>query len=976
MRQGRTFRSVLLATSALVPLGLVPAHSNPQGGQVVGGSASIATQGSTTTITQTTDRAVINWNTFNIGSGETTRFIQPNAGSIALNRVTGGLGPSTINGTLTANGQVWIINPAGILIGNGAVVNTAGFLATTSDIKNSDFMAGRYNFIIPGQPDASVVNLGTITATNSGFAALVAPGVRNSGTITARFGKISLASANAFSLDFYGDSLITLGVGDSIAGQVKDVATGQTLDALVKNEGLLKANGGKVELTAVAARQVVDSVINNKGVIEARSIGHRNGMIVLGAATSKTKVAGAPVQTVKVSGTLNVSGKKTGGTVKVTGEAIELASANIKATGGTGGGTVMIGGDTGGGNLNSITGSIPQAALSSSPVPTADTVSVDKNSKIDVSATNTGDGGKTIVWSDTKTVFAGTVLAKGGAQSGNGGFIEVSGKQTLAYSGKVDTSAANGAFGTLLLDPYNLTISSSPSSGMSGFNANADDSVLYVGDLTSALATSNVIVTTGNGGSQAGDITVAAFLAWNSGSTLTLSAYRNIVVNSQGPQNTATINPLGSSSLVLRADNTGTGVGTVLLQNETGYDRRIDATATTGKVTIYYNPANYGAPTDFTSGNGGIYTSTPSQLTAYMLVNNATQLQNVATNLTGAYALGKDIDASATASWNSGAGFAPIGSQSAPFIGAFDGGGHTVDGLTMAPTGAFANYIGLFGGIGSAGVVRNLNITNASITANQSLGSFDQYVGVLAGVNFGTIDNVTVQGTINGGNATNLTAGGLVGRNGAFLSFNAPPQGLIQNSAANVAVNTGNGLNLHMNTVGGLVGDNPGSILNSSATGNIVVGSNTIAGGLVGRNAIIPLTDGPQPLIQDSWASGNVTADNSGGNVNVTTGVPTATTFSSARSSRTRARRATSRRLPHYPAPIAALRRHAISRRSAGSSAPTRVGSSDLQRPMCRVHLHRASVPTRPETSTSAPAAAQAGWSARMTASSVRTTSN
>ena len=77
MRQGRTLRTVLLATSALVPFGLVPAHSNPQGGQVVGGSASISTQGSTTTITQSTDRAVINWNTFNINAGETTRFIQP-----------------------------------------------------------------------------------------------------------------------------------------------------------------------------------------------------------------------------------------------------------------------------------------------------------------------------------------------------------------------------------------------------------------------------------------------------------------------------------------------------------------------------------------------------------------------------------------------------------------------------------------------------------------------------------------------------------------------------------------------------------------------------------------------------------------------------------------------------------------------------------------------------------------------------------
>ena len=128
--------------------------------------------------------------------------------------MTGGLGPSEILGTLTANGRVFLVNRDGILFGARRVVNTAGFLATTSDIKNADFMAGRYNFNIPGRPDASIVNMGTITATSGGFAALVAPGVRNSGTITAKLGTVALASGNSFTLDFYGDKLITLGVGD------------------------------------------------------------------------------------------------------------------------------------------------------------------------------------------------------------------------------------------------------------------------------------------------------------------------------------------------------------------------------------------------------------------------------------------------------------------------------------------------------------------------------------------------------------------------------------------------------------------------------------------------------------------------------------------------------------------------------------------------------------------------------------------
>src|ERR1019366_8895183 len=348
------FSTLLVATTALVPLGLAIAVANPQGPQFVGGSATIQGQGtSTVTVAQTTDKAIINWNTFNIGTGEKTNIFQPSSSSVQLDRVTGGLGPSQILGSLWSNGRVFLVNPDGILFGPGSVINAAGLLATTHDIKNADFMAGRYNFSIPGRPDASVVNQGMITAQTGGFAALVAPGVRNSGTITATLGTVSLAAGNAFTLDFYGDKLITLGVSDSIAATVKDVTTGQPLGALVKNEGTLKANGGRVELTAASARQVVDSVINTTGVIEANTIGTHNGMIVLSAATAATKPAGAPTQTVKVSGTLSAAGKAAGtqgGTIQVTGENIQVTGAKIDAYGAAGGGTVLIGGDTGGGN--------------------------------------------------------------------------------------------------------------------------------------------------------------------------------------------------------------------------------------------------------------------------------------------------------------------------------------------------------------------------------------------------------------------------------------------------------------------------------------------------------------------------------------------------------------------------------------------------------------------------------------------------
>ena len=354
----------------LTPLG--GAFANPQGGQVAAGQATIQGQGTkTVTVTEWSQNAIINWNTFNISAGELTQFNQPNSSSITLNRVTGNLGPSQIYGTITANGRIFLVNPDGILFGLGSRVDAAGFLASTNDIRNHDFMRGNYNFNIPGRLDASIVNLGRITANNGGFAALVAPGVRNAGVITADLGNVALASGNSFTLDFYGDKLITLQVNDGVAHQVVDVATGQPLNALVKNEGKLRANGGTVSLTAAAARTVVDSVINNTGVIEANSVGTRNGMIVLGAATEANKPQDAPTQNVVVSGTLSAQGtgeRQAGGTIVITGQAISLKGANINASGASGGGTVLIGGS---GHVNTAVASAGAIAASSRSRPRA-----------------------------------------------------------------------------------------------------------------------------------------------------------------------------------------------------------------------------------------------------------------------------------------------------------------------------------------------------------------------------------------------------------------------------------------------------------------------------------------------------------------------------------------------------------------------------------------------------------------------------
>src|SRR6516164_3971039 len=244
----RRFQALLLATTALMPCtaafagGPTPPSPTelPTGSQTQGGSATYTTNNVTNTLTvnQSSQNLITNWYTFNIGSSAIVNFAQPNASAIALNRVTGHTNPSQIMGTLNANGIVFLVNPNGVIFGRGSTVNAAVFLATTHDIKNSDFMARKYNFTIPGNPTASIVNFGNITANSGGFAALVAPGVRNDGVITAQLGTVGLASSGqGFTLDLYGDKLITLGVSDQVASQVLDVSTGLPLTALVANNG-------------------------------------------------------------------------------------------------------------------------------------------------------------------------------------------------------------------------------------------------------------------------------------------------------------------------------------------------------------------------------------------------------------------------------------------------------------------------------------------------------------------------------------------------------------------------------------------------------------------------------------------------------------------------------------------------------------------------------------------------------------------
>lgn len=319
------YMHLLKSSSALCMLIAAPVFANPIGGQVAAGTAHIQ-YGATTVITQTTNRAVINWKDFSVGANETTRFKTLGSNAVTLNRVVGG-NPSTIMGKLSSNGQIFLVNPNGIIFGNTARVDVAGLVATTANISNTDFMSGNYHFT--NAPAGSyVINKGTITVRKAGLAALVAPNVRNSGTIQANLGKVALSSGTAFTLDLYGDNLIAFDASSIVNA------------GYVENLGRIEANGGSVMLSVASAENMIENVINTSGYISAQSVGAQNGKILL---------QGYNNSTVQISGTIDASGDgtgQTGGTIHVFANQIDLFAGNLlKASGNLGGGFIETSGE-------------------------------------------------------------------------------------------------------------------------------------------------------------------------------------------------------------------------------------------------------------------------------------------------------------------------------------------------------------------------------------------------------------------------------------------------------------------------------------------------------------------------------------------------------------------------------------------------------------------------------------------------------
>ena len=783
------------------------AWSNPEGGNVVEGSATITSLDKKLNVHQHTDKTIINWQSFDIDIDEYTQFHQPSSSAMALNRVNSA-DPSNILGNLTANGNIILINPNGVFFGKGSVVDVNGIIATTADINNDDYMVGKLEFNIPGNPDATIENEGLITAKEAGLVGIVAPNVLNSGIIKAKLGKVQLASGDAFALDLYGDGLYSIKVSDDVLSQ------------LVTNTGQITAEGGTIAITAAAAKEIVNSLIVIEGELRSPTIEEKNGEIII-SGSNEVKISNSVID---VSG---YAESEQGGKIEITGNNIEIENTFIDASGyesfakeqiydaGTStntsdgeviyekeflqhenraGGSIKIGGDyLGGGDT-----------------PTAQTVTIDSGTTIKNDAIKSGDGGRTIIWSDDTTKFSGTATAKGGAESGNGGFIETSGKVYLKIGNlaKVNTLAEFGKTGMWLLDPQDFTIASS-GGDISGAT------------LTSNLSSSDVtILSSGGGTSGSGDINVNDAVSWST-NTLTLTAARDININ-----------------------NVMTTTGTAALTMNTATTNGSDAGVSGGRVKVDLDSNGFNGRVDYSaSGNLTINGNVHTVINSLGAEGSATgtDLQGIDGDLAGYYVLGSNIDASATTGWNAGAGFNPIGGT---FTGQFNGLGHTISGLYIDRPGS--SYIGLFS-LANSSSIGNVGIVNADVS-----GGFSS--GILVGRNENSvlIYNSYSTGDIslddNGG-------GGLVGQNrNSSTITNSFSHADINNSSLNFVIGGLVGSNELSSTVsysfatgvvtsnsdfvGGLVGSNSTSatVTNSYATGNVVASGNYI-GGLIGDNS-------------------------------------------------------------------------------------------------------------------------------------------
>lgn len=745
-------------------------HSNPTGGDVVGGSAQISGGAGSLVVTSSTQRTIINWQDFSIGAGELTKFIQPSASSAVLNRVVGG-NISSIYGTLQSNGAVYLINPNGVVVGPGGVINTQSFIASTQNLSNENFMQGG-DLLFSGSSSATVSNQGTITALG-GDIVLIARQVENVGTLMAHSGTVALVAGTQVLVKESGSERVFVHAG---TGSVLNRGLIQAVQAE------LKANGENMYALA----------INNEGVIRATGFNQSGGRVLLKSARG----------TVHNNGTITATRHKAttnqtdGGDIQLIGDRVFVTGGLLNASG-VNGGTILVGGDYQGANPNLLNSRQTYIGAEAQLV-----------------ADGTATGGKVVVWSDEGTSFNGSISALGA------GTVEVSGKEGLYFNGNVMTGG-----GSLLLDPATITVQATlPNVDGLGLGNNLtsaaqlSNSATYgaVNSVITAAAVNALL--TGNATVQLSatvQITVDASITATGVGSLLLSAPTvnlNAVIslpNGGSLTGTATVVNVGAAGRIQNGiDVAATGAVVNLAAATYTEEVRISGKNLTlngaGTTTIIQVPTTVLNNSFIYTGNGGNYHS-------IIQVDNASTV-NIQ-NLT--------VDGRGLSSNFNNSRFVGIGYHNA---------GGTIKNVTVknineGPTAGTQHGFGILAAVDTGSYT--LNVLNSTITKFEKQGITLRGAGLTYNVSNNTLDNkdqiwATPNGIVVFEGATGIIQNNTLSNINGFLSGT--------DAGGILMINAGAGTQVLNNTITNVdIG-----IYSDSALGDLLIKDNTVTNGNYG----------------------------------------------------------------------------------------------------------------------------------------------
>lgn len=693
---------------------------------ITNGEASVLQVRDFLQVEQTTEKAIINWESFNVAVNESVHFVQPDKG-VCLSRINELNGLSHIDGALTATGKIYLINPAGIAFGNTARVNVGGIIASAIDISDQNFLDNKHIFDKAGNHLGAIVNRGVIDADVHGTVALLGANVVNDGVIIARVGNVLLGSGSKFTIDFLGDQVINFAVDPTQTHALDEF--GNKLANSIDNSGKIFNDGGFVFVSAKATKECIDNIINMDGVVQAKTMSQRAGTIILtGDENSKINIEG----TLDLSGDVNNRG---GVVLGIAGDINVTENATIDVSGKNGGKIFL-------GDVINLFGA------------NTNSVHVAKDALLKADAIDNGNAGDIRIMSQKETQFSGNAFARGGDISGDGGIVEISTNGVLKYEeslAHVETTAKNGNTGTLLFDPKFLIVQTGGNPYLNNLNNLYTNSptattILTPASIVNAAQTNNIRLQANSDIIFNGNLILVS-----NGKSLTVNAGRSVLFNA----NVTTVN---GAFIVTANDSTAQSANrsTITTGNPVGDNEAVlgnitmstgtALTAGTGSISLTVGTSTTSpySPGDITYENlsgGAISLSTPNTINGGDIVTSggvtlsAGTISNITGVISGAGGLIKNGNGTlllSSANTYTGATTVNAGILKAGIADAIT----TSSSLSLTNTAGaafdlngFNQTIGTLVGGGAAG--GNITLSGANLTVTQ--GANNNYSGIISG---------------------------------------------------------------------------------------------------------------------------------------------------------------------------------------------------------------------------------------------------